>query len=1133
MAVLRGLNLSRNLGDVDDKAAALINLGLSAGDIQLIYKLTDASGEDLAVSVDDIHTLANLKVDQKKDFFSIKESSDDVGREIQNISDIAVPLQHNMRINNQIKTNSLKYNYLNLTAANAAAADAIKKADVSTSRVSSWSELSTGNISYSGELKVIGDKITLLGTGKLSTSTAPIPRTFRAESPTHRVTIKINGANKKLVMMKGIPLIFEGYFKKAVLNGRGVGTDDRFRAAVTAVTDTANTDGRGASTNIVPVTFRITNLDSGGLVYSSGDDTTSNPGSIGSSAIVDSPVAFSLSDTRDRSRKIEVFYNPAKILMLGLTNKNINTWTNVSLPALKNLELDQNDLYVIPSFRGVDVPQGLNVATKPLIKGNKYVIVDPGNTSDTIWGNAGAEAYVAGTEFTYTGAATSGTGTVKKSKMAPDGLAPVMEVLKIGGNNLSRARTLDNEDITGTHQLNSLPLTIKELNFIGCFADDDIIDLIDYTDLEKLDFDSYYGSGQYRVMVGGNTNNVTPNIYVPDVAGTGLGIKSYRVWRHNVYKKLAEGAYTSERLENLDLYQSSSSEGLTGAENIRLEGFKFTGTSGTCTFTAISNCLGIDDEVQIVGALPSNTNDITSPDHTSGTYYKISAITVSVEGEITGATLQTQAGDELTTVASTTAIAATVFIRAYSDFIPIPRINLASRSTLKTIRLNRQRFNVLDVRDCTALTSYEQAYSDYIDIGKYTAAQRSVEGKFSGCNSLKTINFLESGSISGSITTAFANLAKLITLRLNKTSVTGQITDATFNGTTELNNLYLDGSTLGGVENFFSTNCFQNTNLIRLDVRNSANVTGSLPSLTTQTNLQYLYLLNNGLSGGIPDFAENTVLRDIFITGRVGGNSSDSLPSVVVKSGNTDGTFTTDNLFQVASGDLITVSGEISGSATITGYTNPTIYKVSNVSGNDFTLTTTGDVAIVTSFGDVEDIGSLGLSFNTTPSTGLTGGIPGTGFTVRGTSRTVDLSNNSLSGTIPNFSGAAYRTIRLNSNNLSGAFPNLSSASYLEYFEAKDNKISGYTAGSLTSNTRLKSLLLSNNKLTAADGTVIIQDLTDNWTLSPRRGVTIQLTNQNGLTENSIATDGSSGDESTYNKLLTLRSRGWVINLDS
>jgi hypothetical protein len=634
-------------------------------------------------------------------------------------------------------------------------------------------------------------------------------------------------------------------------------------------------------------------------------------------------------------------------------------------------------------------------------------------------------------------------------------------------------------------------------------------------------------------MVGGNTNNVTPNIYVPDVAGTGLGIKSYRVWRHNVYKKLAEGAYTSERLENLDLYQSSSSEGLTGAENIRLEGFKFTGTSGTCTFTAISNCLGIDDEVQIVGALPSNTNDITSPDHTSGTYYKISAITVSVEGEITGATLQTQAGDELTTVASTTAIAATVFIRAYSDFIPIPRINLASRSTLKTIRLNRQRFNVLDVRDCTALTSYEQAYSDYIDIGKYTAAQRSVEGKFSGCNSLKTINFLESGSISGSITTAFANLAKLITLRLNKTSVTGQITDATFNGTTELNNLYLDGSTLGGVENFFSTNCFQNTNLIRLDVRNSANVTGSLPSLTTQTNLQYLYLLNNGLSGGIPDFAENTVLRDIFITGRVGGNSSDSLPSVVVKSGNTDGTFTTDNLFQVASGDLITVSGEISGSATITGYTNPTIYKVSNVSGNDFTLTTTGDVAIVTSFGDVEDIGSLGLSFNTTPSTGLTGGIPGTGFTVRGTSRTVDLSNNSLSGTIPNFSGAAYRTIRLNSNNLSGAFPNLSSASYLEYFEAKDNKISGYTAGSLTSNTRLKSLLLSNNKLTAADGTVIIQDLTDNWTLSPRRGVTIQLTNQNGLTENSIATDGSSGDESTYNKLLTLRSRGWVINLDS
>ena len=834
MAVLRGLNLSRNLGDVDDKTAALINLGLSAGDIQLIYKLTDASGEDLAVTIDDIHTLANLKVDQKKDFFSIKESSEDVGREIQNISDIAVSLQHNMRINNQISTNSLKYNYLNLTAADADSDDAIKKADVSTSRVSSWSELSPGNISYSGELKVIGDKITLLGTtGKLSTSTAPIPRTFRAESPTHRVTIKINGANKKLVMMKGIPLIFEGYFKKAVLNGRGYGTDDRFRAAVNPVTDTAFDDGE-ASSNTVPLTFRITNLDSGGLVYSSGDDTTLNPGSIESSSDVDSPGSFPLSDTRDRSRKIEVFYNPAKILMLGLTNKNINTWTNVSLPALKNLELDQNDLYVIPSFRGVDVPQGLNVETKPLIKGNKYVIVDLGDTPTTVWENAGAEEYLVGTEFTYTGAATSGTGTVKKSKMTPDGLAPVMEVLKITGNNLSRARTLDNEDITGTHQLNSLPLTIKELNFSGCFADDDIIDLIDYTNLEKLDYDTYYGSGQYRAMVGGATNRITPNVYVPDVADTGLGIKSYRVWRNNVYQKLAEGVYTSRQLERLDLYQSTSSAGLIGAENIRLENFQFTDTSGACTFTPISNCLEVGDEVQIVGALPSNpsnpsnTNDITSPDHTSGTYYKISAITVSVsvDGEetITGATLQTQDGGALTTVASTgTPIDATVFIRAYSDFIPIPRINAESRNTLKTVRLNRQRFNVLDVRDCTALTSYEQAYADYIDRGKYTEAHRSVENKFSGCNSLQTINFLESGSISGSITTAFANLPKLSTLRLNKTSVTGQITGDTFNGTTELKNLYLEGSTLGvGVDNFFSTDCFENTKLFRLDVRNSA-----------------------------------------------------------------------------------------------------------------------------------------------------------------------------------------------------------------------------------------------------------------------------------------------------------------------
>ena len=71
----------------------------------------------------------------------------------------------------------------------------------------------------------------------------------------------------------------------------------------------------------------------------------------------------------------------------------------------------------------------------------------------------------------------------------------------------------------------------------------------------------------------------------------------------------------------------------------------------------------------------------------------------------------------------------------------------------------------------------------------------------------------------------------------------------------------------------------------------------------------------------------------------------------------------------LAAGDLVTITGTLGGTGSITGYVTGTIYKVSAVTGvspgvTGFTLTTTGDVALVTSAGTL-----TGLTYVTTLNT--------------------------------------------------------------------------------------------------------------------------------------------------------------------
>jgi len=85
----------------------------------------------------------------------------------------------------------------------------------------------------------------------------------------------------------------------------------------------------------------------------------------------------------------------------------------------------------------------------------------------------------------------------------------------------------------------------------------------------------------------------------------------------------------------------------------------------------------------------------------------------------------------------------------------------------------------------------------------------------------------------------------------------------------------------------------------------------------------------------------------------------------------------------IAVADLITISGTISGTGTITGYSNPTTYKVSAITGSGssvtgFTLTTTTDTAIVTTAGNGTGLTIVNASNQSVSSVTVTAG--GTGY---------------------------------------------------------------------------------------------------------------------------------------------------------
>jgi hypothetical protein len=322
MAIYRGLNVFLYLSDVDNLNEALINLGLNINDLNRIRGLSDSITEG------ELHLLGGLVDDNEKETYSLYRSAFQINSKINSLRDIySAEYDSNLIINNQLRASAIKYNFLEFKESWPRAS--VKQADISTSRVSSWSSIEgpygANTIFYGAELEVNPFDP---GTGQHFDANSSViycdnikfngpitPKRFAAEVPTNKIKLNINGTDTYFYTMKNIPLTFEGFFRQADI--------------------TFVTDGVGAPPTLVVLDYTTTPASE--FVYPLLPTTV--------------PLNQDFSFTTNGRKRIDFYYRPDGIRGIGLPSLNIRTYPQAILNALEFVNLYENALDELPDFR--------------------------------------------------------------------------------------------------------------------------------------------------------------------------------------------------------------------------------------------------------------------------------------------------------------------------------------------------------------------------------------------------------------------------------------------------------------------------------------------------------------------------------------------------------------------------------------------------------------------------------------------------------------------------------------------------------------------------------------------------------------------------------------------------------------
>lgn len=310
---IRGLRVSSALGDVQDPVQALENLNLSILDLDRIRGISSEG-----VTSDDLKTLSGLTFDVEKTLIAIEAETRTYENLLKNANDGRNLLRSNLVIDGRILSPSFKFKQYD------ASDDSIKSTDISTSRASAWSSFGDPSISisYGGEVRVEG-KVELDSLNFYENQA--IARRFESQIATHQIEVELNGEVYKLYAMKGIPLIFEGFFKDL----------RSLRADVT---------NAGPGPGFLRPSWIIRDVDTNAeTVYR---NRISPSGTTRSSVI-----NFFSSSSKQRS--IEFYYPVNNVIRLDIQNANISEFPSVTLPNLQTLNAVGNNLFEMPNFSNI------------------------------------------------------------------------------------------------------------------------------------------------------------------------------------------------------------------------------------------------------------------------------------------------------------------------------------------------------------------------------------------------------------------------------------------------------------------------------------------------------------------------------------------------------------------------------------------------------------------------------------------------------------------------------------------------------------------------------------------------------------------------------------------------------------
>ena len=346
-----GLRITNKLTDVEDAEEVLSNLRLELDDLDVIRGSLDAGA-----SRGDFINFSRLSKPIFKTLDRFYEDIKSYEAVVLDRASISSILFGNLTISGRLDGSSIRYRYRYVDPDDSSVVPEYRIADISTSRVSSWSSTdpdatdpdlsiqAKARISYGGQVGIVtntkpdddpinkahlvfgsqSDVTGISGKPRLQTSLIPQEKEFEAERPTHTVTVDLDGTAVQMYAMKGIPLIFEGTFRNL------------------SATVKIYKDG-----SIRP-SWKIVEVDNPNAFLNFENVLSSN----------DSNLNFKSSSSK--TRFIQFYYNPFFIRRITLRSANIEALPNAVLDRMDLLNLENNAIKNMPDLKTF-APKMLNL----------------------------------------------------------------------------------------------------------------------------------------------------------------------------------------------------------------------------------------------------------------------------------------------------------------------------------------------------------------------------------------------------------------------------------------------------------------------------------------------------------------------------------------------------------------------------------------------------------------------------------------------------------------------------------------------------------------------------------------------------------------------------------------------------